>query len=257
MAYRHGEFTWFENITTDAAASVAFYTSVFGWTVEEVPMPDGVYRVINNGDRGIGGIFTPPPVEGQPAPPPHWVHYLSVPDVDAAVATIHEHGGKTVMDAFDVPDVGRMALVSDPQGAMFHVWKGATEDPAKHDETNDMHWSELWSPAPDDSVAFYTKAFGLGCETSQMPEGPYHVLAPSPDAATGGVIQTPIPDAKVPPAWVAYVHVDDVDDIAAKVEAQGGKLMMPPMDVPEVGRFFVFTDPQGAVLGAIRPGKRD
>ena len=252
MSYRHGEFTWLENITPDVDVSIAFYTGLFGWTIAPEEMPGGmVYNVVEADGAPIGGIINPPMPQGAPKPPPHWVQYLSVPDVDAAVTAVEGAGGSRAFDPMDVPDVGRMALVMDAEGAPLFLWKGQTEDPPHRDAPGDVHWRELWSPDPRKALAFYEQALGLGHETMPMPDGPYHILGSAPDARpAGGAMEHPQSGAA---AWLAYVHVVDVDATAAKVESLSGSVVTPIMEVEGVGRFFVLADPQGAELGVITP----
>ena len=122
----HGAFSWSELMTSDPQAASEFYGSLFGWTVSEMDMgPAGTYRVAKVGDTSICGIQATPPEAGQM--PPMWGSYVTVDDVDATVAKCKALGGKVCMEPMDVPTVGRMATLQDPQGAMINVITYAME----------------------------------------------------------------------------------------------------------------------------------
>lgn len=115
----HGAFSWSELTTPDPQAAAAFYGSLFGWALDAMPMPDGEYHVAKLGDTAVAGLMAPPP--GARAAPPHWGVYLTVDNVEQTVARCAELGGKLLVPAMDVPGVGRMAVLQDPQGAVFSV----------------------------------------------------------------------------------------------------------------------------------------
>jgi predicted enzyme related to lactoylglutathione lyase len=120
----HGAFSWNELTTTDPAAAAAFYSALFGWSVKEMGAEMGGYRVVNVGDTGVGGIMQCP--EGQPIPP-HWGAYVTVDNVEQTIAKCGELGGKVVVPPMDIPNVGRMAVLQDPQGAVVNVIAYAME----------------------------------------------------------------------------------------------------------------------------------
>ena len=119
----HGAFSWSELTTTDPAAAAAFYGGLFGWSVKEMGAELGGYRVVSVGDQGVAGIMGMSP--GAPPMPPHWGCYVTVTDVDAALVKCVELGGKTLVPAMDVPTVGRMAVIQDPQGATLSLMQYA------------------------------------------------------------------------------------------------------------------------------------
>jgi len=119
----HGAFSWSELMTSDPAAAAAFYGELFGWVARDMGEAMGGYRVVNVGDTGIGGIMGMPP--GAPPMPPHWGCYVTVDNLDATLAKCTGLGGKTLMPPMDVPNVGRMAVIQDPQGATISVMQYA------------------------------------------------------------------------------------------------------------------------------------
>jgi predicted enzyme related to lactoylglutathione lyase len=118
-----GVFIWDELGTTDADAAQRFYEDVFGWTTSDMGPDYGGYRVFNRGETGIAGLMTVPDT----CIPPHWQPYVAVDDPDATTARAGELGGSALMEPMDVPKVGRIAVLRDPQGASFGIIK---PDPA-------------------------------------------------------------------------------------------------------------------------------
>lgn len=114
-----GAFSWCELVTSDPAAAAAFYGDLFGWTLKDMGAAMGGYRVASVGETGIGGIMGSP--AGAPPMPPHWSCYITTADLAATVAACERLGGKVLVPAMEVPTVGRMAVLQDPQGAAFNV----------------------------------------------------------------------------------------------------------------------------------------
>lgn len=121
----HGAFSWSELMTTDPAAAAEFYGKLFGWTCETMDMGTGPYHVVKAGEASVGGIMGMPPDAGPM--PPVWGCYVTVDDVDATLARCTELGGRVIMPPMDVPKVGRMAVIQDPQGAVLSVITYAPE----------------------------------------------------------------------------------------------------------------------------------
>jgi uncharacterized protein len=116
---QHGAFSWFELMTTDTTAAKEFYSKLFGWSMKDQPMPEMIYTVLSAGDQQVGGL-SPIPAKAQ-GMPPTWGVYVTVDDVDVAVTLTEELGGKVLMPPRDIPDVGRFALIQDPQGAVLSI----------------------------------------------------------------------------------------------------------------------------------------
>ena len=118
-----GAFSWSELTTSDPAAAASFYAEVFNWTVKAPDAAMGGYRVVNIGDASVAGIMAPPP--GSPSVPPHWGCYVTVKSVDNTLERVSALGGVVLVPAMDVPNVGRMAVFKDPQGAVLSVMQYA------------------------------------------------------------------------------------------------------------------------------------
>ncbi|MCU0765728.1 MAG: VOC family protein [Burkholderiaceae bacterium] len=116
-----GAFSWNELMTSDPEAALAFYTALLGWTTKKMAMPDGAYHVLNVGDTAVGGVMALPPQAQAGGMPPCWGSYVTVADVDATARRAAELGGKVVHGPQDIPGVGRMAVIVDPQGASINV----------------------------------------------------------------------------------------------------------------------------------------
>jgi hypothetical protein len=190
--------------------------------------------------------------------PPNWSFYVTVDDVDACAERASALGAKIQVPPQDIPTVGRFCGFFDPQGAFiaaitysYEDMEGDGPDFTKAFVTHGaFSWFELRVPDIDAAAAFYREVFGWNIEAMDMPTGPYHIIKVG-EAGVGGIISPPA-EHGVPPHWGAYVTVDDADVIAKAVVEAGGTVIVPPTDIPEVGRFTMFTDGQGAALAAIK-----
>jgi predicted enzyme related to lactoylglutathione lyase len=245
-----GKFVWFEHVSARPADAQRFYGEVLGWKAESFPVGPETYDVIKAGDAIVGGYTRP-----QESEPAHWISYVSVADVDATGKAIEQAGGRVLAPPFDVPGIGRMAPVADPSGARFYLFRGHdgndTPDEAQP-RAGGFHWNELWTTDDAKALAFYEKTLGYTHEDMDMgPQGTYRVLHAS-GAPRAGILA----DAAAAPHWLPYVTVDDCDAALARAMRAGGKLEIPGTEVPGVGRFGVFRDPQGARLAVIKPAPR-
>ena len=216
-------FIWYELMTTDVDVATRFYGAVVGWTVKASSQPGMDYREWSIAGQAVGGLMTIPSDAGANGMRPMWVGYLNVPDVDSSSAAITAAGGAVHMPATDIPGVGRFAMVSDPQGAIFYVMTplGAVPSPSfapgrvGHGGWNELHTSD-WSAA----LAFYGEHFGFG-KTEAMDMGPMgtYLLFNTGGDAVGGMVNSPdFPR----PMWLYYFNVDDINPAMTRVKAAGG-----------------------------------
>ncbi len=250
--YQQGTPSYVELITPDPEAGAAFYAAVFGWDIAEMPLPEeaggGVYRQSQvEGDTVTGISGQMPGMEGHPA---FWGVYLTVDDVDAAVAKVEAAGGKVEAPAFDVMDVGRMAAIQDPTGARVNLWQpGTSIGTERANEPGTPIWNELISPDLPTALAFYAEVVGMGSQQSeQMAE--YTTISNAAGEVVGGAMP-PMMEG-VPPHWNVYFNVTSVDETAAKIEAAGGKTVAPAFDVEGVGRMGIYADPQGGMFNLMQ-----
>jgi hypothetical protein len=244
MAYKHGSFVWFELLTGEVDKAKAFYPEVFGYGTSDQDMGDFVYTMLTQKEQPQAGVLKPP-MDGVPN---HWTSYLSVDDVDAKAKAVEENGGKIVVPPTDIPNIGRFALVADPQGGHFNLFKGSESD---DNATTAFHWNELWTKDAKAAVAWYEKVFGFSHTEMDMGMGTYYVLKSGPDQSVGGIMTSP--EEKIPTMWLPYLSVDDADATVDRIKNNGGSVKMGPTDVETVGRFAVIADNAGAVLGVIKP----
>ena len=241
-----GRFIWHELVTGDVQRALGFYGELFGWRSREMDMgPGGTYTLLSIGDKDVGGIA--PPATGQP---PHWLGYVTSEDVDATAKSAKALGATIVVPPTDIPNVGRFALLIDPQGAAIAPMRSLDEAPeVERPATGTFCWDELLSTDQAGSVAFHTKLFGYETKAMDMgPMGTYQVLTKG-EKQRGGIMQAP---PGVPTHWLAYVVVDDVDASAARVARLGGKVVAPAADIPGIGRFSVIQDPTGATVALFK-----
>jgi predicted enzyme related to lactoylglutathione lyase len=249
-SYKQGEFSWIELTTTDAAAAKRFYGGLFGWTFDDSPIgPDMTYTMVKVGTHHVGGLFQMgAQMKGMPS---HWMSYVTVGNVDEITKTALASGGKVMKEPFDVMDAGRMAVVQDPTGATFAFWQ-----PKKHpgagmkNELGALCWNELYTTNADAAGKFYIDVLGWKTDNVDMgPMGTYTLFKVAGETSNvGGMMPMPPSMKGVPSNWLAYILVEDCDASTKKANELGGKTLMPPMDIPNIGRFSVVQDPTGAAI---------
>ena len=258
-----GDFIWYELMTTDADGAKAFYDAVVGWDFGEAVLEFKGYRMIGRSDGGsAGGVL---PIDDEMAKHgarPTWLGYIHVPDVDASVAAIEAAGGKTWMAPFDIPNVGRIAMVTDPQDAPFYIMKPippandptARSDVFSTDQAQHVRWNELSTSDPDAAVEFYRRQFGWGQEGEMdMGEmGKYRFIQAS--GVTVGAIMRKPPQLPVS-VWTYYIGVDDIDRATSAIKDGGGRILNGPMEIPGGEYALNAMDPQGAAFGLVGPRK--
>jgi len=253
-SHPQGAFCWPELATTDQKAATQFYKTIFGWNVADQPMgPGEVYSLLKVGDKDAAAAYTMRAEERQAGLPPHWNAYISVPNADAAAKRAEELGGKVIAKPFDVMEAGRMAIIQDPTGAYFQVWqKGKSAGAQVVRQTGALCWTELTTGDTKSAERFYTQLLGWTPKHSTMPGMDYteFLVDGTPQA---GMMQTPKEMPNVPPNWLPYFQVDDVDATASKAATAGAKTVVPPSDIPNTGRFSVLMDPQGAAFAVFKP----
>jgi uncharacterized protein len=240
-----GTFSWADLSTSDTDGAKAFYTGLFGWDTEDTPIPEGgVYTMLSKGGKNVAALSGAR--EGQPSA---WNSYVTVESADASAAAAKEHGGTLAMEAFDVMDVGRMAVVQDPTGAFFAVWEPRASIGAERvNEPGALTLNQLNTSNAERAQEFYEGVFGWRFESVEGGDRPYWGIYTG-DRLNGGMME------QSPSAWLVYFGSESVDDDAGKIAELGGTVIVPPMPVPG-GRILVAQDPQGAVF-ALLSGRFD
>lgn len=247
-----GRWNWMELATSDPEAAKGFYGELFGWDFHDTPAGPGMtYTFIRLDGDDVGALYAQPKEQQDRGVPPHWLLYVAVDDADAVAARAGDLGGRVTAGPFDIGSAGRSAFLADPRGAVFGLWQ-AKEHPGAHriGETGAMIWTELATDDLVEAERFYTGLFGWGVRTDTG-EPPYTEFRQG-ETSVAGMLEIQPEWGPVPPHWGHYVSVDDPDAVAARAEELGGRLQVPPKDVPEVGRMAQIVDPQGARLSVIR-----
>ena len=187
---------------------------------------------------------------------PTWLFYIGVNDVDASVEKIKAAGGSVLMPAWDIPGIGRIAMVADPQGIPFYIMRGASnEDSTAFDRMGmgKCNWNELSTPDQAGANAFYATVFGW-TYPDKMPMGEMgdYVFVQAGDQTIGATMNAGAGDAPV--GWRFYFRAPDIEEAAAKVTKNGGTVHAGPMEVPGGDRIIVASDPHGVMFGVVGPG---
>lgn len=245
-SYENGAFSWVDLMTSEQEDAKQFYAELFGWTFEDMPTDmGGVYSMAYKGDRSVAAISALPP---NAKIPPSWQTYITVKDLDATVKSCQDNGGTIQMAPFDVMEAGRMAVIKDPTEAVVSLWQAKGHIGAGLvNEVNTFCWTELQTRGADKAAEFYKAVFDWELEVDERP--PNYISASVKGHMNCGMFdmaKAPMPD-NVPPRWVVYFNVADLDKSLEVVNRLGGSVLMDPMDI-EPGRFTTIMDPQGAVV---------
>lgn len=255
---RHGDFVWYELMTTDADAAQQFYGPLLGWEFADSGMEGADYRLFSSGGNRIGGLMALSPDMTAGGARPIWAGYIEVDDADVTADRIAALGGTVMLQPQDIPSVGRFAFAADPAGAPFYIMQGNGEPShsfGRHGPRDGVcAWNELYTADPTGAKAFYGELFGWtkDGEMDMGPMGKYEFLR-TRDYMLGAIM--PKPDEFPATMWVYYFRVRRIDPAVAYVRANGGQLLLEPQEIP--GGEFVIQglDPQGALFALI--GKRE
>lgn len=239
--YPDGTFCWIDLGTPDVAAAKAFYEALLGWETEDVPTGDGETSTLCRlHGKEVAGMH-----EHGPGESAGWGSSISTHDIDATTRRARELGAEVETEPFDVMDAGRLATVRDPAGASVSLWQPGTRIGARY--VNDLGawgWNELVTPAMAEAKAFYEGVFGW--EAQDIPAD-----IPRSGFSLGNLLiagmHSPGPQEGDASRWTVVFWVSDADQSAAAVERLGGRVLLPPVDIP-IGRFAIVSDPAGAAL---------
>jgi len=253
MSSSHGRFVWYELMTTDTASAQTFYREVVGWGAQDSGMSGMQYTMFTAGGVPVGGLMNLPEDARAMGAPPSWTGYVAVDDVDAGAQQVKRLGGRVHVEPRDIPTVGRFAVVADPQGAAFALFKSA--NPAQDQPSDAMApgrvgWHELCAADWEAALPFYTELFGWerseGIPMGEM--GTYQLFSVG-GQTIGGMFTKP--PAMPVPLWLYYFAVGDFDAATGRVTAAGGRVLNGPMEVPGGAWIVQATDPQGAMFALV------
>lgn len=247
-----GRFVWHECLTTEKEKAKAFYLAVTGWTAEVWGGGGEPYTMWVNGDRPLGGLMELPDEAVAAGAPPQWLGYVASPDVEATAQKAQSLGAKVLAGIMEIPQVGRMVVLSDPQGATFAAYTPERDAPGRDGPpgNGDISWNELATSDLDAGFLFYQALFGWERKDSMdMGEaGTYQMFGrPGEAFPLGGIYRKP-PEMPGPPTWLYYVSVPEIEAAIDRVNIRGGRVLNGPMEVPGGDRVAQCVDPQGAVF---------
>ncbi|MFJ2738765.1 VOC family protein [Streptomyces sp. NPDC087440] len=254
--FRTGAPNWLDLGSPDIPAAAAFYGAVFGWEFESAGSESGGYGFFRKNGRTVAGIGSLTEEGAHPA----WTVYFATRDAEGVAKATEQAGGTVRVEAFDVMDSGRMACLTDPTGAEFAVWQPAAHQGLEVTSEDDtLLWTELHTADPTAALDFYRSLFGWRSQEMEVPGMvmAYAVISSAEgdveDMSFGGVAPAR-PDEST--AWISYFGVADPDATANRVVESGGSVVVPPSDIPEVGRMAFFADPAGARFAVLKPNPR-
>ena len=256
MQSPQGQFIWHELVTSDVKAALAFYGHVVGWTSSVMPMGDGgSYHVLSAGGRGMGGITSLADAGMGATTKPGWVGYIGSNDVDPDATRLQKAGGTVHRPPADIPQVGRFAPVSDPQGAGFILFKPgppAGEVPPPAEGLGTVGWSELQTTDWKAAFEFYQALFGWqkaeAMDIGAM--GTYQIFSTA-SVPVGGMMNRA--QANAAPHWLYFFKVDAIDAAVTRVTSKGGKILEGAMEGPGGSWTLRCQDPQGGQFALLAP----
>ncbi|MBB2202953.1 VOC family protein [Gluconacetobacter tumulisoli] len=255
MSTSRGQFVWCELATLDAPAASAFYRAVVGWNMGDAGLPDRDYTVLSAGQTPIGGLVAMSQADCKSGAQPGWIGYIAVDDIDAIDARITDAGGAILHPASDIPGIGRFAIASDPQGAVFAVFQAGGEGamgPAVPGTPGSVGWHELLAQERKSAFAFYADLFGWAPgEAVDMGEmGMYQIFTIGGVPAGGIMTRTATMPA---PFWLYYFNVDHIDAAIGRVRKAGGHITSGPHQVPGGSWIVQCVDPQDCTFALVAP----
>jgi hypothetical protein len=236
-------------MTTDTKAAEEFYDNVIGWTSEpfgQSPQPYTQFK--RSGGAAVAGLMERPADMNMP---PFWSMYIAVPALEEAVAQITRLGGSELSDVINVPTVGRLQMLKDPQGAAFYIIQPEPRDnpPDRDPEVGEASWIELLTTDAPAAMEFYQQIFGWQpTEAMDMGEMGKYQMFNRPVGMIGGMMNKPPAMANVPPYWAIYFLVPDINAAVDRIKANGGQILNGPMEVPGGDWIVNAMDPQGAMF---------
>lgn len=251
-SYKQGAPCWADLSASDIGAAKEFYSQLFGWELDAMPAgPDMTYYMARLQGRYVAGMMQQMPDMAATGVPSYWASYLAVDNADEAAAKVPEAGGTVLYPVEDVENgSGRMFFAADPTGAQVGFWQaGSHIGSGLVDEPGAPVWSELQTSDVPRAIRFYEAVTGCTTETAPAGELTEYTNFIVDGKPVAGALKQPM--GGVPPFWMTYFKVEDVDLAAARAADLGGLVHVPGFDVPGVGRLAVLTDPNGAAFSVM------
>ncbi len=249
-----GEFCWVDLNSHELKSAVAWYGELFGWSHQVMETPGGgpPYAFFQKGDSVVGGVGEMTDEMKSMGIPPMWNSYISTSDCTATEAKVQELGGTVTVPTMEVPGHGKLAFFLDPEGASFAAWQNTNPEAPGMMVTDpgSLSWNELMTRDSSKAQEFYGKL--AGWEFAPMPMGDIdYTIVKNGGKDAAGMMPMDGPQFEgIPAHWLVYFAVADCDEIANKAQQSGGRVNVPPTDIP-IGKFAVLADPQGAVFAVV------
>jgi predicted enzyme related to lactoylglutathione lyase len=255
MSESHGKFVWYELLTIDPAQAAKFYSTVIGWEAKDASIPNVPYTLLSIGGESAAGLVEMPEALRSTGGKPIWLGYVGVDDVDKSAALATAKGATLRRSPADIPNIGRFAVLTDPQGALFALFKSRGGDSANLPALrNPGHggWHELMAANAQDAFTFYESLFGwTKAEAIDMgPMGSYQIFAHNA-VQIGGMMTCP--QSQTPDGWTYYFNVRDIKDALTRINTAGGTVQMGPQEVPGGSWIIQGLDPQGGRFAVVAP----
>lgn len=251
-SYEPGTPSWIDLATTDLAAAKAFYGGLFGWTHTDVPSPEGAYTMFSKEGALVAAAYQMGSDMVDSSIPPHWATYITVANLEATLSKVAAAGGTVVQPPHEIPGSGRMAAVQDPSAAVFALWEPHGHIGAQRaNEPGTLVWNELQNYDTDAAMRFYEAVLGWTAVTGQGPTGEYTSFMLN-DRPVAGMMAIQAEWGPVPPNWSVYLGVEDAQQACNYAAENGGRVEVPPMEIPDTGTFALLQDPQGAYFYALQ-----
>lgn len=247
MAEAQGKFVWYDLLTEDVDASLAFYTDVVGWKISRWEGGSTPYFLLVAGELPVGGVMALESMDAGAAP--LWLGYATCDDQDALIGRLEAGGGRVLNAPRAIPDVGRFAVLADPHGAVFASFTPAGSMPLPEPgEVGRVSWPELMTTDPGAAWDFYESLFGWR-KAGEMDfgEGGTYQMFGRGEEAEGGIMAIPRVSGQAP-HWLHYITVADLEVALAKTRRAGGQVLNGPMPLPGGGAVAQCLDPQGTAF---------
>jgi predicted enzyme related to lactoylglutathione lyase len=252
-SHPEGTFCWVDLVADDPDAIKEFYSKLFGWgcfnASEGTDMPPYYMFTIN--DKPVSAMYKKGPQ--QQGMPPHWMPYICTKDINSVLDKTKDAGGNAITDKIVVGDEGAMAMIQDNEGAFVALW-----EPGEHcgslykNVPGALSWVEHGSKRMSVPTPFYEKVFGWTSKKDYYPDMAYTLFMKDGEMVAG-MYEMPDELKDVPPHWMPYFLIENIDETIKTAQQSGGGIKMPKAFVKGVGHFSVIADPQGAVFGVIQP----
>jgi predicted enzyme related to lactoylglutathione lyase len=245
----NGRFVWYEDLAKDPKAAIDFYSDVVGWKTQPFTEGGNDYVMWVGSQGPLGGVMKLPEEAARMGSSPHWMAHVQVDNVDATTKLAQKLGGKVHKEPTDIPTVGRFAVIADPQGAFISIFT-PNEAMTPHDpsKSGEFCWNELLTSDSQAAFNFYSQLFGWKIlrEMDMDQMGIYRTFGIG-DKEMGGMMNVP-KGTSMPPSWIYYTQISDLDAALARAKKRGATVMNGPMEVPGGGRIVQLKDPQGAAF---------